>query len=348
MTKKSNELFTESIKQAILHHVGLIESQCETLAGHESFNYKVQFQGELCALRISHSTNHNPAQIRGELEWLAELQSAHIAAPVVKTLPSGDRYTSIADGQGGAFTAVLFEWAHGKHVWEIKDSPWAAPLFEQLGALCGKMHALAKTFTFANPGSDRPHWYDEPNLDISDALPKYDQAIAGKYERLNHQIRQVHQGRQDYGMIHGDVHRGNFLLTPQGIQLLNFDNCKFHLFMADIAVVLFHAIPFDLPEAMQQSAAQRFMQHFMAGYQQENQLDGKWFNWLPALLKQQEIKTYAALHRRFDISDIDEMDRWSQNFLFHRRERLLSDTPVVELDWRSFASNASQSYLVAV
>ncbi len=348
MNKKSKELFTESIKQAILHHVGLFESQCEPLEGYESFIYKIQYQGELCALRISHSLHRSPAQVRGEIEWISHLAANQIAVPSIKAMPNGDLLCSVADGNGGVFTAVCFTWLNGKHSWEIKDSPWTPPLFEQLGALNGKMHRQAKAFSFVSPGSERPQWYDEKELQIEDVLSDTDQFVASKYNHLNHQIRQVHQSRDDYGLIHGDFHRGSFLLTPKGPVVFDFDQCKFHLFVADIAIALFHAIPFDRTDAMQQSAAELFLKRFMIGYQQENQLDPKWFNWMPALLKQHEIKVYAALHKRFDITDLDEMDRWSQNFLFHRRERLLNDVPVVNLDWHSFAAELRNESFVAV
>ncbi|MDX1472569.1 MAG: phosphotransferase [Reinekea sp.] len=333
MNKKSKELFTESIKQAILQHVGLFESPCEPLDGFESFIFKVRYKGEPCALRISHSMHRSPVQIRGEIEWLQHLASHQLNVPSVLPFPNGEYLASISDGNGGAFTAVCFSWAEGQHVWTFESSPWSSPLFEQMGHLCGKMHLLAESFEFEHSCSQRPHWYEEPGQNIRQFLPSSDEAIAEKFDRLNHQIRQVHQDKHDYGLIHADFHRGNFFIHGKDITLFDFDDCQYHLFVADIAIAVFYAIPFDRPEGLQQSAVSLFFQSFMRGYLQERPLDRQWCRWIPALLKQREIDLYAQLHQNFDLSDPDAMDRWSQNFLYQRRQRILQGKPVISLNW---------------
>ena len=113
MNKKSKELFTESIKQAILQHVGLFESPCEPLDGFESFIFKVRYKGEPCALRISHSMHRSPVQIRGEIEWLQHLASHQLNVPSVLPFPNGEYLASISDGNGGALKAWQKEGTFG-------------------------------------------------------------------------------------------------------------------------------------------------------------------------------------------------------------------------------------------
>jgi Ser/Thr protein kinase RdoA (MazF antagonist) len=337
MDNKSKELFTESIKQAILHHVGLFESQCEPLNGFESILYKTKLEGEKCVLRISHSLHRSPNQVRGELEYLDYLSKSGLHVPTALPLHSGEALVSISDGQGGAFTAVCFSWAKGRAVWEFETSPWEAPLFEKMGQLTGKMHCLSKSFNFKSRSSQRFHWFEESSLNIRSYLPKEDAAIVQKFDRLNYQIKQVDQNREDYGLIHFDFHQGNFFLQNGEITLFDFDDCQYHLFIADIAIAVFYAIPFEENTAEQVRRIELFFKHFMKGYVQENRLDRKWFSWIPALLKQREIDLYGVMHRSFDLTDRSALDRWSINFLDKRRANILNDRPVVELDWTQLA-----------
>jgi Ser/Thr protein kinase RdoA (MazF antagonist) len=333
MDNKSKELFTASIKQAILQHVGLFESQCESLNGFESIFYKTQLEGEPCALRISHSLHRSPGHIRGEVQWLDHLSQQGIHVPTAITLPCGEPLISISDGQGGAFTAVCFTWAEGMPVWSIKPSPWKAELFEKMGLMTARMHNIAQTFEFPTPCSGRPHWYEQPGMDLRQYLPESEVAIAKKYDRLVHQLQQADQTKADYGLIHYDFHRGNFYLNNGEITLFDFDDAAYHLFIADIAVAVFYAIPFDHPEAHQQSDVAEFFQNFLQGYLRARPIDRKWMSWIPSLLKQRELELYGAMHRSFDLSDPDSLDGWSLDFLEGRKSRILRDAPVIALDW---------------
>jgi hypothetical protein len=51
------------------------------------------------------------------------------------------------------------------------------------------------------------------------------------------------------------------------------------------------------------------------------------------ILKRREILLYVAIHRGFDINNPGE---WATRYLGERRERIINDTPVLDLDWTGY------------
>ena len=46
--------------------------------------------------------------------------------------------------------------------------------------------------------------------------------------------------------------------------------------------------------------AKWFLENFMAGYNEENTLDGFWLNEIPFFLKLRDITLYTVFHKKFD------------------------------------------------
>jgi len=333
MDKKSKELFTESIKQSILKHVGIHESQCELLDGFESIIYKAQRGSEPCVLRISHSLHRKPDEIRGEIEWVDFLAQNHISVPKVLPLPSGELLCCVSDEHGGAFTTVCFSWAEGKHHWEYEESRWTPTLFETMGDMTGKMHKLAQSFEFKQPRSVRPHWYEDPDMDISKNVPEGDEVIREKFEAVNQVLSNLDTSPEDYGLIHFDFHGGNFFVQGKNITLFDFDDCQYNFFVADIAMAIFYSVSFDCRSSEDLDKAREFFLAFMKGYSLQNKLDRQWFALIPLLMKQREILLYSTIHRSYDVSHPEQMDDWSRDYMQGRREKILGEEPYVDLDW---------------
>ncbi|MDO9027186.1 MAG: hypothetical protein Q7U87_04820, partial [bacterium] len=75
--------------------------------------------------------------------------------------------------------------------------------------------------------------------------------------------------------------------------------------------------------------------HFLEGYAQENRLDPKWLKEIPLFLKIREIDLYGAIHRSFDVNNID--NPWVAGFMKGRKEKIEQDVPYLDIDFGAWA-----------
>lgn len=140
--------------------------------------------------------------------------------------------------------------------------------------------------------------------------------------------------RDSYGLIHVDVHGGNFFVDDEGqITLFDFDGCQYAWFACDIAMALFYAISHDCVSKEDVAHAKDFFEQFMLGYRCENEIDPRWLAQVPYFLKLREVDLYIIIHRSLDI---DDLDPWCASFMKDRKYKIEHDVLYVELDRESF------------
>jgi Ser/Thr protein kinase RdoA (MazF antagonist) len=142
-------------------------------------------------------------------------------------------------------------------------------------------------------------------------------------------LERLPQAHTDYGLIHQDAHFGNLFLDGEGrITLFDFDDCCYSWYVNDIAIVLFYAV-LDQPD--QQVFTQDFLFHFLQGYRREVDISASWLKEIPHFLKLREIDLYAAIHRSFDLDNID--NPWVAGYMNGRKERIEANIPFVQFDF---------------
>jgi Ser/Thr protein kinase RdoA (MazF antagonist) len=136
-----------------------------------------------------------------------------------------------------------------------------------------------------------------------------------------------------YGLIHQDVHGGNFFVDDNGdIMLFDFDDCVYGWYVYDIAMVVFYMVT-NHPDPV--GLATAFWPHFWRGYQQENDLDPAWLAEMPAFFKLREVDLYGIIHRSFDVENVT--DEWAAQFMDGRRQRIEQDNPYIDIDFTRLA-----------
>jgi Ser/Thr protein kinase RdoA (MazF antagonist) len=169
-------------------------------------------------------------------------------------------------------------------------------------------------------------------------LPASEAVAREKYQAQLDHVHTLAKDKASYGLIHQDAHGSNLLVDEAGvITLFDFDECVYSWFVNDIAIVLFYIVM----DAQDEPAFPReFMTHFLRGYRQAHPLDLKWLKEIPSFLKLREIELYAAMHRDFDVSNIE--NAWCARFMHDRKYKIEHDVPTVDFDFESFAA-----YMVA-
>jgi len=317
--------FNDDILHEVLTRYGIDRESLQSLDGFESFVYSYQHEGVQRVLRISHSQRRPKEQIQAELEWIRFLFDNGVdVCPAVSSL-AGNLLETV--GSDEYFTAVVFQYAPGV---SATDEHWKPALFERMGRVLGRMHALTKQYELQHPNIRRPEWDEEVEGLAEKFLPPEQSLIVGKCNSVLEQTRQLFKDRYTYGLVHIDFHRGNFHVDGDKIHLFDFDDAQYSWFADDIAIALFYAIPHDCTSPSDFEFANTFMQRFLIGYRSQNDISAESLSRIPLFLKRRELDLYVAVHRSCDLSDLGE---WGASFMQGRRDKIENDVPYIDMDF---------------
>ena len=330
------EQFSPAILDEALARFGIDPAGVEPLDGFESFVYRVRLGGKERILRVSHSLHRGARAIAAEIDWVNYLAGDGLT--VCEAVPSTNRnlvevIESETGGDGDHFTAAVFRAAPGR---KADEETWQRPIFEAMGRMMGRMHALSTRYEPGGGDPDferRPQW-DEDIPEAEKFLPPGHESVIGKMEALIAETHSLPTSRDSFGLVHIDFHRGNFHVDEQGgIHLFDFDDCQYSWFADDIAMALFYAVPHDCSSPADLEAAGEFLRHFLTGYREENEVDSEWLCRIPQFLKRREMDLYTVVHRSLDL---ENPDPWTASFMDRRRFKIENEVPYVDLDFSEF------------
>ena len=260
------------------------------------------------------------------LAWMSYLaeHGAYVPAP----LPSQNgNLVEVISSPEGDWLAVAYTRADGTLSEEMPLDQWDDSQFQMLGRSIGKIHAVARGYV---PSSDvsYPDW--EAGGNLFNRQIENEPWLKEKQARLLEQIHALPKPTDTYGLIHADLHFGNFFVDArnQVITLIDFDDCAYGWFVMDIAILFFDILVL-YPGKDRDEYGSNFLRFFLTGYLTENPMSLFWLKQLPLFLKLLEINVYDLVARFFP----DDADEWVMKFMPGRKERLEKDTPYVKLDF---------------
>jgi Ser/Thr protein kinase RdoA (MazF antagonist) len=330
MEYRIKKRFNKTIFEKALECYQIPPERIQPLDGFESFIFEFETEEGPGILRISHSIRRSSDLIRGELDWINYLFAGGVS--VARPIPSKSKewVEIVDDGAGGSFLATAFERAEGE---PHRGGEWSPELLFNYGRLLGQMHRLSRNYQPKQTDWKRPEWDDPIMLEINQYLPEGDQQIKKIYAELWDYLKDLPRDTASYGLIHQDVHQGNFFVTEgEKITLFDFDDCVYSWYINDIALVLFYAV---LGQEDQDAFITQFLAGFLPGYVSEHQLDPIWYKEIPYFLKLREIDLYAVIHRSFDVKNLD--DPWCDWYMDGRKERLEGKIPYLDFDFERFS-----------
>lgn len=326
MDKRSKEAFTSDILAETCQRYGIGPGSLELLDGFESFIYFFHRGGREYILRLSHSLRYSLEMIEGEIDWVNYLSDHRVS--VSRAIPSeqGNLAEKI-DAQDGYFIASAFEKAPGR---PPRREDWQAGLLKDVGRLVGQMHRLAKAYEPPDSRIRRPEWDFEMEDFARRYLPAGEERIVALWEALLDQIRLLPKDRDSYGLIHQDVHGGNFFVDDGKITLFDFGDCQYAWFAYDLAMALFYVLPHHCDGDEQRQFARSALETLVQGYRLENTITPDWLQTIPLFLKLREIDLYIAIHRSMDLN---HLDRWCASFMQGRKEKIEQQIPFLDISF---------------
>lgn len=186
-----------------------------------------------------------PQAILSELQWMDALRrEAGIPVPPVIPNRDGDLITLIApDKKAPPIPCSLLGWMQGRPFDpQAADAP---ALAHQLGRLLGRMHNHACAWQppegFLRPQYGADHvWQLIEKLSAGVSLgilaPAEFALLRALADAIGSTVAEITPTPENYGLIHGDLHTGNWLIRRSQIVPLDFSLCAFGYFLFDLAI----------------------------------------------------------------------------------------------------------------
>lgn len=328
MDPRIHELFTEDILAEVSYRFEINVDALEELDGFESYIYSYEHDGKGYILRIGHSSHRDGNAVQGEAEFIDYLgaNGIHVGRPV---RDANGNLVEVIPAEEGEFVAVVFEKVPGE---ESANTDWQdGTLMHSLGRMVGSMHELAKDFQPSAEQFRRLDW-EEDNIIVMEIIQKAfsaeEAAIVGaQYQALVDRVRELPKDRNHYGLIHFDVHGGNFFVDDGEIYLFDFDDCMYSWFANDIAMVFYYGLMGFRDEPDQLTALSK---QFIAGYNEVSRFDPLWLDYINDFLLLRNLDLYARVHH--DIPEA-EWDWWCQRLVKGVRDRRVTGAPLLPVDF---------------
>lgn len=320
------------VKQAVKYFGGKEESCAKLSSGFQNDVYEYAYEGEKRILRITPSSRRTIKQIQSEMEFIRSLDAngVNVSLPVASCF--GNEIEQM-DIEGELFLITSFLKAPGHFVNVANEREWDKTLFQNWGQVIGKMHAIAKQNYSHFEEYERPSW--EPSRKSMNFLSSISKSLAANYEKMITEVQTFSKERDTYGLIHNDLHQGNFFVQNDTLTIFDFDDCSFCWFAQDIAASFYHAVWQGLsvrPEHV--SFPQEFMKYFIEGYSKEHCMNKEILKQIPLFLKLREVFLFGLFH---EVWALDKLEEWQAYTLKDLRYRIEQGVPYTDVDFLSFA-----------
>lgn len=247
----------DDIAKAALEQYGLAQGQCCFLGHSGNITFRVETQQEKFLLRIHQaiSSSHDdvwqkPEVIESELLWLAALHhdTKIVVQKPIRNLQNSWVTQVAGDENTDIFYCSLLWWIDG----EILQSDRTLQQAHQLGGLMAQLHQHSQQWqtpqNFIRPTYDRNRF----EAALAKLYPAISQGLISteNYNLLELAVRQIQemmealeQNQEYWGLIHADLHDGNYLLHGDELRPIDFALCGFGYYLYDVASTLQYLPP---------------------------------------------------------------------------------------------------------
>lgn len=327
--------FTPEVLADACARFGAHPEKLVKLGDFENYVFGFDGPGGPSVLRLVHVSHRTARQVRAELHWLAFLAGEGLDVAAPRASLHGTLVETVA-ADGGTFFASAFERASGEKLGH-DDLDEAA--LRAWGALLADLHDATDRYVPEDP-EGRPEWTDEPYVRDRAAHAREVGASPAVLARFDAAVEEVRAApRRRFGLIHNDVHPGNFLARRDGgdggpvrLALFDFDDAFRHHHAQDVAMALFYAMPGPHTPDRDERAA-FVLRALLAGYRAKRPFGAEDLALFPALLKIRELTIFLLVQRKWDLANLDERQR---GMLTRMRDHAEHGVPFSGLDYTAF------------
>jgi Ser/Thr protein kinase RdoA (MazF antagonist) len=298
------------------------------LGSFESFVYEFEKNRRPYILKITHSLHRTRDLIMGELDWVDFLAAQNVSVCGILHSVNG-KLVETVEMEDSYFLVYVYGKAAGEFT---GPDNWNDQLFELWGQIIGRMNKAASCYKPSHPAHRRFHWFEDESLKAEKYLPVSQKKVIDICHSTIDKLKNLPADRGSYGIIHSDLHHGNFKVKGKTMTVFDFDDCHYNYFAYDIAIPVYYVLLDKAIGINNIPYARNFMVHFMAGYRREYQIDSSWLERIPDFLKLRELDLYIIIHRENAAAEND----WCRRFMAGKRQMIENNVPVIDLDFSEF------------
>ena len=187
---------------------------------------------------------------------------------------------------GEDYIITAFAWLNGQ-TWGYDGSN--AQMSYNWGKVIGDMHCAAKDYK-------PPNEYDVQKDIFNgyywgaffDNLTVYPDVYEITRELLG-EMTVLPRDKDSFGVIHGDLHQGNFFTDGDKIHIIDFGDSIYGWFGLDVAISLCHALWWGRKDNNGNDYTNLIIENFFRGYLSANQLSDFWLSKIPMFMKYRHI-----------------------------------------------------------
>src|SRR5260370_12422980 len=301
------------IAERILEHWEHEPGSAQFFRSSTNFVYVFRKGGERSFLRFADSGERKGAAIEAEMALLSFLASKGMTVTTPIASKNG-RCVEKVQTDLGPFHGVVFAELQGSQG-ALEELSTAQ--FEVWGAALGKLHAMMNLYQDARLSARRT-WRDHLNM-ARIYLSKDEPRVQAEFDHITSWLSALPVTGTNYGLIHDDFELDNLFWQDDTIAMLDFDDCSYHWYVADVAFALR-----DLFETGVDLSNPSF-RAFIRGYSGHYSLDEELISHLPTFMRLANLITYAKLVRAMDLENDQDypeaytslllkLQNWVQNY----------------------------------
>ncbi len=261
------------------------------LANHVYFSSN---EGGEIVIRLTPAAHRSKNEVLAEVAFMDDLARKEFPLAIPIASKNGELVESI-EFDGKLFFATVFKKIEGLRTTD-EESLEPEFLFNW-GAYLAQLHIHSMEYGKSKNLEDRrPEWeFDAVKVKAASFAKSSIGPASARLQECIDWLSQLEKGDEHYGLIHGDLHRGNFFVVEGQIVSFDYDDSCFHWFLYDLAASLSTVLKL----AKHESHRQWIIAVFFDGYESIRPFSHRWkgrfeafyqyrlslvFNWMNAMI----------------------------------------------------------------